>query len=36
MTFKIYDKITTEYVGTLFVELCDVRKYEKDFILIRK
>lgn len=35
MVFKIYEKTTNEYVGTLKVEIEDIRKYEKDFILIR-
>ena len=36
MAFKVYDKITTEYVGTIIIEIEDIRKYERDFILIRK
>lgn len=35
MLFKIYDKSTNEYIGTMKIRMEDVRKYEKEFILIR-
>ena len=31
-TYKVYDKVTKFYVGT--IEIDNVRKYEKDFILM--
>ena len=31
---KIYDKITGSYIGTIRIDRKDIRRYEKDFIVV--
>lgn len=32
-TFNVYEKKTMIYVGTITINIIDIRKYEKDFVL---
>lgn len=32
-TFNVYEKKTMMYVGTITINIADIRKYEKDFVL---
>lgn len=31
---RIYDKVTRSYIGTIRINRNDIRKYEKDFIVV--